>query len=87
MPQFNTHVHAGARSIECDCVWREQRVVVELDGRAAHATAAAFERDRARDRALQVEGWRIVRITWRQLHYEADKVAADLGKILGVSPL
>ena len=40
---------------------------LELDGRAAHATPAAFEADRERDRVLQAAGWRVVRVTWRQL--------------------
>jgi hypothetical protein len=64
-PELNGVVQAGGRSLECDCVWRPQRLIVELDGRAFHATAAAFERDRARDRRLQVAGWAVVRVTWR----------------------
>ena len=40
---------------------------LELDSRAAHATPAAFETDRERDRVLQTAGWRVVRVTWRQL--------------------
>jgi hypothetical protein len=68
--------------IECDCVWHAQRLVVELDGRAAHDTAAAFERDRARDRMLYVAGWSVVRITWRQLRNEPERITADLKKLL-----
>jgi hypothetical protein len=71
---------------ECDCVWREQRVVVELDGRATHATSAAFERDRSRDRALQAAGWRVVRVTWRQLHEDVEALAADLRRIVRAQP-
>ena len=41
------------RGLEVDCLWREQRLVVELDGRAFHATRAASRRDRERDRILQ----------------------------------
>jgi very-short-patch-repair endonuclease len=55
---------------------------VELDGRAVHATTAAFGRDRARDRALHAEGWRVIRVTWRQLHDESTAIAADLKKML-----
>ena len=47
-------------------------LIAELDGRAVHGTARAFERDRARDRALSAAGWRVVRITWRQLSEEAE---------------
>ncbi|HEY0631800.1 MAG TPA: hypothetical protein VGC98_07075, partial [Thermoleophilaceae bacterium] len=32
-----------------DAVWREQKVIVELDSRAHHMTARAFEEDRERD--------------------------------------
>jgi very-short-patch-repair endonuclease len=82
LPSLNTWLRLGARSIECDCVWRVQRLVVELDGHAAHHTTAAFERDRARDRALNARGWRTVRVTWRQLHQEPEALAVDLRKLL-----
>jgi very-short-patch-repair endonuclease len=81
-PLFNAGLLVEGRWIECDCVWRAQRLVVELDGRAVHGTTIAFERDRARDRALSASGWRVIRITWRQLHLEAGAVAADLSRIL-----
>jgi len=81
-PDVNAHLFAGGRWLECDCLWRAKRVAVELDGRAAHATARAFERDRARDRAMHADGWRVVRITWRQLREEPERTAADLRKML-----
>jgi very-short-patch-repair endonuclease len=56
---------------------------VELDGRATHGTAAAFERDRARDRRLHAAGWRTVRITWQQLQADAQALAGDLRAVLG----
>ncbi|HEX2102988.1 MAG TPA: hypothetical protein VHF51_05015 [Solirubrobacteraceae bacterium] len=34
---------------EVDAIWPAQRLIVELDGRQAHATISAFERDRARE--------------------------------------
>jgi hypothetical protein len=80
--ELNLPLFAGGRWFECDCVWRAQRLILELDGRAVHATAAAFERDRERDRMLSAEGWRVVRITWHQLHREPERVAADLRKVL-----
>jgi hypothetical protein len=78
-------VNSNLFGIERDFVWRDQRMVVELDGRTTHHTFAAFERDRARDRALAAAGWRTVRITWRQLHEEPESIAADLRGILGVA--
>jgi hypothetical protein len=81
-PEVNVPLLVAGRWIECDCVWRDRGVIVELDGLAAHGTAAAFERDRARDRMLHARGWRSVRITWRQLHREPEAVAYDLKTLL-----
>ena len=67
---------------EVDCVWPEQRVIVELDGHATHSAAHAFELDRARDRRLEAAGWRVIRITWRQLELEQELVEADLRQLL-----
>jgi very-short-patch-repair endonuclease len=82
-PETNVWVRAGARWFEVDCLWRDQGVIAELDGRAVHHTAAAFERDRARDRALSVARWRPIRITWRHLHQGAESLEADLRSMLG----
>lgn len=81
-PRRNAHVAAMGRIFEVDCLWTEERLVVELDGRSTHGTRRAFERDRERDRLLQAEGWRVVRITWRQLRDESDAVITDLRRIL-----
>jgi very-short-patch-repair endonuclease len=81
-PKLNAAVEVGRYRFECDCVWRAQRLIVELDGRAFHTTTAAFERDRARDRRLQAGGWTVVRVTWRQLRDEPESVVADLRSLL-----
>jgi very-short-patch-repair endonuclease len=81
-PRLNTHVAVESRFFEVDCLWPDQRLVVELDGRSAHGTGRAFERDRERDRLLTVEGYRVVRFTWRQLREDAPAVAADLRRLL-----
>ena len=71
---------------ELDATWPDERLIVECDGFAAHGTREAFERDRERDRALQVAGWRVVRITWRQLTTDADTIARQLRTLLNVPP-
>ena len=78
-PRVNTLVEG----FEVDCAWPGQRLVVELDGHAFHATRASFEADRARDRTLQAKGWTVIRITYRQLRDEADALARDLRTLLG----
>jgi very-short-patch-repair endonuclease len=86
-PEFNVAIQVGGPWIEADCVWRRQRLIVELDGAATHGTSAAYERDRARDRSLHAAGWRVVRVTWRQLHRDADQLAADLRGLLKLAPV
>ena len=81
-PRRNTHVSVRGRFFEVDCLWAEQRLIVELDGRESHGTELAFEKDRERDRLLLVEGWRVTRITWRQLRDDAPAVVADLRRLL-----
>jgi hypothetical protein len=81
-PEFNAWLLVNGRWIECDCVWREGRAIIELDGRATHGTAAAFERDRVRDRELTALGWRLARVTWRQLRDDPEALAYDLRAIL-----
>jgi uncharacterized protein DUF559 len=82
-PDLNVPIAVRGGFVEVDCVWRHARLIAELDGRAVHGTAAAFEGDRARDRALNAAGWRVIRITWRQLTGEARELAEDVGALLG----
>jgi predicted transcriptional regulator of viral defense system len=82
-PETNEEVEG----FEVDCVWREASVAVELDARSTHATLAAFERDRERDRILLTAGWHPVRVTWRQLELTPNRLEADLRKLLGVATL
>ena len=72
--------------MEVDCAWPDQRLIVELDGRAFHGSGDAFEADRARDRRLEAAGWRVVRITWGQVTRAPEEVERDLRRLLGLSP-
>jgi very-short-patch-repair endonuclease len=79
LPQTNRRIEG----YEVDCVWPEQRLIVELDGSAFHSPTHAFEEDRARDRRLEAAGWHVIRVTWRQLHEEPELLEADLRRLLG----
>lgn len=57
-------------------------MIVETDGREAHGTHAAFERDRARDARLQAAGYRVLRFSHRQVLREPDVVAERLRSVL-----
>ena len=72
--------------VEVDAAWRAQHLIVELDGYAFHGTRAAFESDRARDRRLTARGWRVIRITWRDLCERPHELATELGALLSMLP-
>jgi uncharacterized protein DUF559 len=77
-PEVNAPLTAGGVPLEVDCLWREHRLVVELDGHETHGTRTAFERDRLRDRRLLRHGYRVARVTWRQLVDDPAAVVADI---------
>jgi very-short-patch-repair endonuclease len=77
-PRFNADLAVCGRFFSVDCLWVNERLIVELDGRAVHGTRRAFEADRERDRLLLVDGWRVMRVTWRQLRDDKARIAADL---------
>ncbi|HEY5052421.1 MAG TPA: DUF559 domain-containing protein [Solirubrobacterales bacterium] len=67
---------------EVDAFWPARRMMVELDSWTFHHHRAAFERDRARDAALQAAGYRVVRLTSRRIEGEGHAVAEELRRIL-----
>ena len=77
-PQTNVKIRTTRRTYEIDCLWSDEGVAVELDGRAAHIRAAAFEEDRARDAALTATGLRPLRFTWRRVTGDGEEVLAEL---------
>ena len=67
---------------EVDFVWREQRLVVETDGRAAHGTAGQRARDARKDRALLAAGYEVTRMTWAEVEREPYAVVARISAFL-----
>ena len=79
MPETNVVLFGRER----DAVWREQEVVVEVDGWAFHSNRDAFERDKLRDGELAAHGWRVVPTTWWQLTQVPYVIVARLSAALG----
>jgi very-short-patch-repair endonuclease len=80
LPRPETNVYI--EGIEVDCVWRAQRVIIEIDSWEIHRTRAAFERDREKSRILQAAGRRCVPITYLQLKHASSEVASDVRRLL-----
>jgi hypothetical protein len=82
-PQYYIDPGDGGPVIRADFAWPDRRIVVETDGRRTHGTRQAFESDRRRDQRLTAAGWRVIRITWRQLKYRPHELRPVLLKLLG----
>ena len=63
-----------ANSIRVDLVWSREQCVVELDG-PDHLNTEKYAADRVRDRALQREGFMVLR-------YTNDEVLGDVARVL-----
>jgi very-short-patch-repair endonuclease len=77
-PQTNVSIDR----FEVDFLWPVERLIVEVDGFAFHASRHTFENDRRRDASLTARGFRIMRVTWRQIVAEPVAVAARIAQAL-----
>lgn len=77
-PALNVEIQVDSNSFVLDCLWRDFGLVVELDGRSAHAEGGRHDRDTWRDRKLLLGGLETIRVTWRQLVQAPDELERDL---------
>jgi len=76
-------VNARVEGMLVDALWPKQRLVVELDGQAAHGPAARVAVDRARELRLREAGYVILRYSWRQVVESPGSVVAELRPLVG----
>jgi very-short-patch-repair endonuclease len=77
-PVTNVRLH-GYR---VDVFWPAERLIVEFDGWRAHGQRHAFENDPKRDHILVAAGYRVIRVTDRQLLDEPLAVIARIAQAL-----
>jgi very-short-patch-repair endonuclease len=82
LPAPEVNVRIGPH--EVDFLWRAERLVVEVDGFQFHSSRASFERDRLRDAELQAQGFRVIRVTWRQLVDQPEGLLARIAQALAL---
>jgi very-short-patch-repair endonuclease len=80
VPTPEVNVRIGGH--EVDFLWRQQGLVVEVDGFRFHSSRAAFERDRLRDAQLGAAGLRVLRVTWRQIVDRPEALVARVATAL-----
>ena len=83
---LNAWVQVGSQHFSPDCLWRTERVIVELHSARHHSTQPKVNRDARRDRLLALAGWLVIHVTWAQLHdsRDADELDKDLRIALGL---
>lgn len=69
-----------------DFLWRDRKLIVEVDSRTHHALRRAFEHDRRRDRRLLREGFVTVRFPAREVLRNRVEVTRELRSLLPKSP-
>jgi very-short-patch-repair endonuclease len=67
---------------EVDFLWRQEQLIVEVDGWEAHRSRSAFEEDRGRDARLALLGYQVVRFTWRQGTTNRAQIAKTIRSLL-----
>jgi very-short-patch-repair endonuclease len=82
VPDPEVNVRIGRYTV--DFLWRRERLVVEVDGWAAHRGRQAFEDDHQRDLELRALGLRVLRFTARQVQRGPAAVATAVLTKLGV---
>ena len=80
LPRPGVDVDLAGLNVVPDLLWADRRLVVELDSWGFHSSPEAFEADRRKTADLQRAGYRVLRITWRQVHHDPAWVAARSGR-------
>lgn len=79
-------INVNVSGYEVDFLWREERLVVEVDGYAFHGGRGSFERDHRRDLDLRAAGFGVMRVTWRQIVEQPEYVLVRLAQALAPGP-
>jgi very-short-patch-repair endonuclease len=59
-----------------DVIFREIKLIIEIDGRLFHTDADVFETDRSRQNQLVLDGWCVLRFTWTMIEEQPETVLA-----------
>jgi very-short-patch-repair endonuclease len=68
-----------------DALWREARLIVEVDGRANHSSPSQRRSDSERDEELRAGGYEVLRYRWHDITHEPSRVAREIRATLDAS--
>lgn len=80
---WRTNTRVGAYVV--DVLFREENVVIEVDGWAFHVDQEVFQSDRTRQNHLALQGLNVLRFTWLDLAEYPDRVVATIRAALAAA--
>jgi len=80
LPDVNVYIEG----VLVDAVWRERKLVVELDGEDNHSSWNQIQTDRSKELRLRAAAFDVVRYGTRQLEEEPALVEQDLLRAYGL---
>ncbi|SEP77840.1 DUF559 domain-containing protein [Microlunatus flavus] len=80
----NLPVLVSGRRRYLDVGFRHLHVAIEIDGRLHERDEHVFEDDRWRQNALVLDGWLVLRFTWRMLVEQPDEVLETIRQALAI---
>jgi len=66
-----------------DVGFSKQKVAIEVDGWAFHSDPEVFVKDRNRQNAIALLGWKVLRFTWLDLNEYPQRVIAEIRRAIG----
>ena len=77
-PEVNPRISMDGERIIPDFLWREQMLVVEVDGRGPHNSRQSREDDARKQAILEAHGYRVIRVTYAQLTEQPQQTLARI---------
>ena len=82
LPVQNHPLVVGGRRVWLDACYVDERIAIEVDGRAYHLMSEDWEDDLDRQNAIVLDGWLVLRFTARDIRERPDAVIAALRRAL-----
>lgn len=89
VPEIEYEIHAadGRWLARADLAYPDDWIAVELDSRKHHLNERAFEADPVRQNRVELEGWLVLRYTWKAYSRRPQVICADVAAALRRSRL
>jgi very-short-patch-repair endonuclease len=82
VPELQVRVHTERGTYRVDGLWRERRVVLEVDGMLKYRTVDDLREEKLRQEALERAGYLVVRVTWDDVVRQPVRTSARITRTL-----